>query len=66
MIILLTGWSLIRDKYTGEEAESMITFRSSCGILGIFIDLKMSLMMENGTDVREFYIMVVMVVTIDK
>lgn len=44
----------------------MLTFRSSCGILGIFIDLKMSLMMENGTDVREFYIMVVMVVTIDK
>lgn len=32
----------------------------------MFIDLKMSLMMENGTDVREFYIMVVMVVTGDK
>lgn len=62
MIILL-----IRDKYAGEEAESMmLTFRSSCGILGMFIDLKMSLMMENGTDVREFYIMVVMVVIGDK
>lgn len=44
----------------------MLIFPSWCGILGIFIDLKMSLMMENGANVREFYIMVVMVVTIDK
>ena len=34
----------------------MLIFPYWCGILGIFIDLKVSLMMENGANVREFYI----------